>query len=136
MANYPDWVLKHKEKGTTIRKMKNKYYKYKVHSERKPGKKYPVLVHDELLGVITEGGFVPSTKKIINPSLIEVNSLYSLLISLDDKCFFEEIKESLETIFVIKINNEWYLTKTTPKQKEIINRLNLGEKYGKFIRNI
>lgn len=136
MAIYPEWVLKYKEKGTTIRKINNKYYKYKVHSERKSDKKYPVLVQDELLGVITKEGFIPSTKKIINPALIEVSSLYDFLITLDNESYFDDKKECLKEIYIIKINDEWYLTKTTLKQKEILDGLNLGEKYGKFIRNI
>ena len=39
MADYPDWVMKHKEKGTYVNFVNGKYYLYKAHSERVPGTK-------------------------------------------------------------------------------------------------
>ncbi len=66
MSNLPDWVLKYKTKGTNIIKKNDNYYLYKVHSERKPDKSYPVLVTDEYLGVITPDGLKTKKESIDN----------------------------------------------------------------------
>jgi len=40
---YPDWVLKHKVPGTYVQKKDEDTYRiYRGHSERRPGKTYPV----------------------------------------------------------------------------------------------
>ncbi len=72
IKDYPDWVLKHKEKGTELRLINNKYYLYKVHTERKDGKvkKYT----DKYLGRITEDGLIPPQNKIIKYSVKEYYS--------------------------------------------------------------
>ena len=36
MADYPDWVAKHKEKGTYINYANGKYYLYAANSARVP----------------------------------------------------------------------------------------------------
>lgn len=64
MKKLPDWVLKHKEKGTNIIIKNNNYYLYRVHSERRPDKKYPLLITDEYLGRITEQGIISPKQKI------------------------------------------------------------------------
>ena len=68
-SNYPDWVTKHIKKGWYINKVKDKYYVYQAHSERREGCKNPVRVCDAYLGRITQNeGFVPSKKsKIASP---------------------------------------------------------------------
>lgn len=53
MKDLPEYVLKYKKKGTSIKYSKGNYYLYKTRSQREPGKKYPVL-KSEYLGVITE----------------------------------------------------------------------------------
>ncbi len=61
MPALPDWVLKYKTKGIYARKTKKGYALYRGHSERVPGKSYPVLRCDEYLGIVTEKeGLVPS----------------------------------------------------------------------------
>ena len=65
MADLPSWVLKHKKKGIYVTVKKGKYYLYRGHSERKPGKKYPQLVCDEFLGHVTEeDGLIPSSPSV------------------------------------------------------------------------
>ncbi|MDR3304912.1 MAG: hypothetical protein LBS85_02615 [Clostridiales Family XIII bacterium] len=65
MADYPDWVMKHKRKGTYINKAGNKYYLYAAHSERVPGTKKVVRVSDGYLGRVTEkDGFIPAKRKL------------------------------------------------------------------------
>ncbi len=61
MSPLPDWVLKHKTKGIYARKTKTGYALYRGHSERVPGKSYPVFRCDEYLGIVTEKeGLTPS----------------------------------------------------------------------------
>jgi hypothetical protein len=55
ISNYPDWVNAFKEKGTSIKKVGNKYYLYRATSRRAPGKKYPQPV-EEYIGAITRDG--------------------------------------------------------------------------------
>jgi len=114
-------VLKHKEPGTTIRKNGNNYYKYKVHSERKPGRKYPVLITDELLGTITKNGFISSKKKLIIPSEIEVKSLYDFA---NNGIFIEEYGydeiEILKRIYVMRINGKFYFSKLDLVSKKLL----------------
>lgn len=66
MRDLPDWVLKYKTKGTNIIKKNNNYYLYRVHSERRSDKTYPILVTDEYLGVITPDGLKTKKETIDN----------------------------------------------------------------------
>lgn len=68
---YPDWVLKHKSKGTYINCVGGKYYLYAAHSERIPGSKKVKRVSDGYLGRITElDGFIPSKDKVSSDILV------------------------------------------------------------------
>jgi transposase len=58
MMSYPDWVLKHKTKGTEIRKIGQRYYLYKITSRWSKEKKRPVKVTIGFLGTITQTGLV------------------------------------------------------------------------------
>jgi len=65
MADYPNWVMKHKKKGTYINKVNDKYYLYAAHSERKPGTKIVRRVSDGYIGRITEeDGLIPARDKV------------------------------------------------------------------------
>jgi len=59
---HPDWVMKHKAKGTEIRKFRNYYYLYKIRSEYDKEKKRAKKITEKFLGKITEEG-------LINPTL-------------------------------------------------------------------
>lgn len=63
--SYPEWVLKHKKKGTYINKVGNNYYLYAAHSEHIPGTANKSRrICDGYLGKITEkDGFIPKKKK-------------------------------------------------------------------------
>ena len=50
---YPQWVLKHKKPGTTVKQIGKNYYLYFASSHREPEKKYPVSVQT-YIGKITE----------------------------------------------------------------------------------
>lgn len=67
MANYPDWVMKHKKKGTYINRVGDRYYLYAAHSERVKGTNKVRRVSDGYLGRITEKeGLIPPQSKISN----------------------------------------------------------------------
>ena len=68
---YPDWVLKHKIKGTYINRVDDKYYLYATHSERILGTKKVKRVSDGYLGRITEkDGLIPSKDKVSSDILV------------------------------------------------------------------
>jgi hypothetical protein len=81
---YPDWVLKHKEAGTYVQKKDEDTYRiYRGHSERRPGKTYPVLVTDEYIGTITrEAGLVRTPVNIKGAVLVKRYGGFCLLHSL------------------------------------------------------
>lgn len=89
--NYPDWVLKYKQKGTYINKVKDRYYLYAAHSERIKGTDKVRRISDGYLGRITEAdGLIPPKKK--SPaSLVS----YELGVSYFTVLFTEEIREGM-----------------------------------------
>ena len=66
-AEYPDWVMKHKTKGTYINKAGDKYYLYAAHSERIKGTDKVRRVSDGYIGRITEEGLIRAKPKLKNP---------------------------------------------------------------------
>jgi len=60
MANLPEWVLKHQDKGTQAVKIGNGYYLYKISSKWDPEKKRAKKITDKYLGKITPEGLVKS----------------------------------------------------------------------------
>ena len=69
MTPLPEWVLKYKTKGIYAKKTKTGYALYRGHSERVPGKSYPVFRCDEYLGIVTEReGLVPS-RPTVKPAI-------------------------------------------------------------------
>jgi hypothetical protein len=71
MSVYPDWVNKHKKKGTSVKKVGNSYYLYKSTSRRVPGKKYPQPMQD-YLGKITPDGLVKAIARRISTETVFV----------------------------------------------------------------
>ncbi len=55
---YPDWVLKHKAKGTELRHIGNNFYLYKISHKWDKKKKQSKKITGEYLGRITEEGIV------------------------------------------------------------------------------
>ncbi len=63
---HPDWVLKHKTKGTEIRNFGKYYYLYKIRSEYDKEKKRAKKITEKFLGKITEDGLIkPKHERII-----------------------------------------------------------------------
>ena len=80
MADYPDWVLKHKKKGTYINHVGGKYYLYAAHSERVPGTKKVRRVSDGYIGRITEkDGLIPVRDKVTGVIVYEYGLCMALL---------------------------------------------------------
>jgi len=61
---YPDWVTKHKQKGTNISCIKGRYYLYAVSSVWNKEKGRAQKITKEYLGRITEDGLVPPKEKM------------------------------------------------------------------------
>jgi len=86
MADYPEWVLKHKKKGTYVNFQNGKYYLYAAHSERIPGTGKVRRVSDGYLGRITEkDGFIPAKRKLASPVYVYEYGLSETILSLCDK---------------------------------------------------
>lgn len=60
---WPDWVLKHKQKGIAIENRDGKFYASRIHSVWSPEKKRAKKITDEYLGVITPDGILPPKHK-------------------------------------------------------------------------
>lgn len=70
---YPDWVLKHKAKGTNISCINGRYYLYKVSSVWNKEKKRAQKITEEYLGRITETGLIaPKMKNEKPPANVSV----------------------------------------------------------------
>lgn len=97
MANYPEWVLAHKKKGTYVNKVGDKYYLYAAHSERIPGTKRVKRVCDGYLGRITEkDGLIPPKDKVTSPVISYEFGLSSLTL-----CVCSNIHKGLRRTFVV-----------------------------------
>jgi len=97
----PEWVLKHKKKGTSIIKRKENYYISRVTSKWDPIKKKSIKITLEYLGKITPEGVIPPKHK-------RDNDFFSL--KKDDK-----VLQKLQIIQEIKSNK---------------SRVNIAKKYG------
>jgi len=83
MADYPEWVLRHKKKGTYINCQNGKYYLYAAHSERIPGTGKVRRVSDGYLGRITEeDGLIPAKRKLGEPVYVFEYGLSETILSL------------------------------------------------------
>jgi len=65
----PEWVLKHKTKGTEIRKIGNNYYLYKISSKWDSKHKRTKKITEEYLGAIKPEGLIKPKKKRVLESL-------------------------------------------------------------------
>ena len=83
MADYPEWVLRHKKKGTYINYQNGKYYLYAAHSERIPGTGKVRRVSDGYLGRITEEeGLIPAKRKLGEPVRVYEYGLSETIFSM------------------------------------------------------
>lgn len=83
MANYPEWVMKCKAKGTYINLSNGKYYLYAAHSERVAGTKKVKRICDAYLGRITEkDGLIPPKDKVTGSISVYEYGLSSVILSV------------------------------------------------------
>ena len=70
---YPEWVEKHRRKGTNISCIRGKYYLYACTSKYDPVKKRAKKITGEYLGRITEEGLIPPKRKREDVGIKEVS---------------------------------------------------------------
>ena len=109
---YPDWVLKHKKKGTNISCISGRYYLYAVSSVWNKEKGRAQKITNEYLGRITEDGLIPSKKRTIKaetPVTVKESGASSVLTMLGEdilnelKKVFPEHGELVFTIAILRL---------------------------------
>lgn len=117
--NYPDWVEKYKSNGTSVKKIGESYYLYKVTSERIAGKKHPVS-RQTYIGKVTEAGVEMAGVKVV-PGETEGTILKKLVSGVEDE---------LGEVVLIKANSGWMFTKMSEEKKRELKKLGLYDEYG------
>ncbi len=69
VKGYPEWILRHKKKGTEIRKIGNNFYLYKVTSVWDKEKKRAKKVTEKFLCTITKDGLISPRQERLMESL-------------------------------------------------------------------
>lgn len=121
---YPDWATKYKRPGTILRKKNNdSYLLFSAHSERQKGKKYPVLVQEELIGTITKDGIsynITRNIDITNIIIISFSSteIYKLIDVIDQNEF--------KDVLLLKIKNKYFFSYLSEKQINILKKYNIN----------
>lgn len=121
---YPDWATKYKRPGTILRKKNdNSYLLFSAHSERQKGKKYPVLVQEELIGTITKNGIsynITRNIDITNIIIISFSSteIYKLIDVIDQNEF--------KDVLLLKIKNKYFFSYLSEKQINILKKYNIN----------
>ncbi len=85
----PEWVLKQKRPGTTVKQIGDSYYLYRCTSKRIPDKSYPVSVQS-YIGKITKSGVM--------------NEKASLLAQNTEACLLKDLVKGLDARFDKVIN--------------------------------
>lgn len=116
--NYPDWVEKHKEKSTSVKKIGESYYLYRVASERVAGKKHPVS-RQTYIGKITEKGVERAGIRIVPEKTI--GKILGELVP--------SVGIHLRDVVLIKTDGGWMYTQVSDGVKAELKRLGLYE-YG------
>ena len=121
---YPDWATKYKRPGTILRKKNdNSYLLFSAHSERQKGKKYPVLVQEELIGTITKDGIsynITRNVDITNIIIISFSSteIYKTIDVIDQNEF--------KDVLLLKIKNKYFSSCLSEKQINILKKYNIN----------
>ena len=121
---YPDWATKYKRPGTILRKKNdNSYLLFSAHSERQKGKKYPVLVQEELIGTITKDGIsynITRNVDITNIIIISFSSteIYKTIDVIDQNEF--------KDVLLLKIKNKYFFSCLSEKQISILKKYNIN----------
>ena len=68
MKNYPDWVMKEKKPGTSIKQIGDNYYLYSVTSKYDKSKGYPVSIQRYIGKITKEDGLIKASTVSFMPS--------------------------------------------------------------------
>lgn len=110
---YPEWVEKYHIEGTSVKKIKENYYLYKVTSKRVEGKNYPVSIQ-KYIGKITPEGVIEPEKISFIPGIDKIRIL-SEIIDVENKD-----KSICNKIAVIENDGYYYCGKITELEKKVI----------------
>ena len=139
---YPEWVQKHKTKGTSVRRVGNNYYLYKHSSKRVPGKKNPVP-SDTYIGRITPEGIIQTGMKKVdaNESEIIVKE-YGFSVALQNLCpigwknpLGDKWQEVLDYI-IVRESPESYITQERKVLDKLDPHIQLGAQKSSLLRRI
>lgn len=114
---YPDWVMKQKRPGTSIKKIGNNFYLYYATSKYVKDKPYPVSMQT-YIGKITKDGIV-SERVSIDVSKTSASTLGKLL--------DEDLPGALGEIIVLKIKGVWMYTRLSNAEKNELKQRGLYE---------
>lgn len=139
---YPEWVQKHRTKGTSVRKVGNNYYLYKHSSKRVPGKKNPVP-SDTYIGKITPEGIIKSnTKKVSADDSEIIVKEYGFSRALQYLCpmgwkepLGDKWQEVLDFI-IVRESPESYISSKHEVLKELDAHIQLGAQKSSLLRRI
>lgn len=121
---YPDWATKYKKPGTILRKKNNNsYLLFSAHSERRKGKKYPVLVQEELIGTITEFGISYNINRTI-----DISNIIIVLFSTTHifSSFKEDDQKEFVNVFLLNIKQKYFFSSLSEKQITILKKYNIN----------
>lgn len=113
---HPDWVEKYHTEGTSVKKVKDSYYLYKVTSKIVKGKPYPVSIQ-KYIGRITQDGLIKKEKLTFNIGIDKIVILADLVDEVDIKD-----KKALNKVGVIESNGVYYCGKLTDNQVTVIKK--------------
>lgn len=121
---YPDWATKYKRPGTILRKKNdNSYLLFSAHSERQKGKKYPVLVQEELIGTITKDGISYNITRNVDITNIIIISFSSTEIH---KTIDVIDQNEFKDVLLLKIKNKYFFSCLSEKQINILKKYNIN----------
>ena len=139
---YPEWVQKHRTKGTSVRKVGNNYYLYKHSSKRIPGKKNPVP-SDTYIGRITPEGIVKSNVKKVSADDNEIIvKEYGFSLALQHLCpigWKEPLGDKWQAVsdfIIVRESPESYIPGERKVPKELDVHIQLGAQKASLLRRI
>ena len=121
---YPDWATKYKRPGTILRKKNdNSYLLFSAHSERQKGKKYPVLVQEELIGTITKDGISYNITRNV-----DITNIIIISFSSTEICKTIDVidQNEFKDVLLLKIKNKYFFSCLSEKQINILKKYNIN----------
>lgn len=116
MKTYPDWAIKEKKPGTSIKQIGDNYYLYSVTSKHVKGKSYPISIQ-RYLGKITKEGLIESDKI----SFIPTKDKLALLKDIFDLNMYNDNDIKLiENLPILVIGKTYYTGHINKKIEKIL----------------